>query len=105
MDNYQELAMVTKNKKLPLSEQILNAALGLTGEAGEVADMVKKWKFQGHLLDPKDIAKELGDICWYVALMSESIGLSFDEILEMNIEKLKKRYPEGFSAERSINRD
>lgn len=105
MDNYQELAMVTKNKKLPLSEQIANAALGLAGEAGEVADMIKKWKFQGHLLDPKDIAKELGDICWYVALMSESIGLSFDEILEMNIEKLRKRYPEGFSAERSINRD
>lgn len=105
MDNYQELAMVTKNKKLSLNEQILNAALGLAGEAGEVADMIKKWKFQGHLLDPKDIAKELGDICWYVALMSESIGLSFDEILEMNIEKLKKRYPEGFSAERSINRD
>lgn len=105
MDNYQELAMVTKNKKLPLSEQILNAALGLAGEAGEVTDIVKKWKFQGHLLDPKDIAKELGDICWYIALMSESIGLSFNEILEMNIEKLKKRYPEGFSAERSINRD
>lgn len=105
MDNYQELAMVTKNKKLPLSEQIANAALGLAGEAGEVADMIKKWKFQGHLLDPKDIAKELGDICWYIALMSESIGLSFNEILEMNIEKLKKRYPEGFSAERSINRD
>lgn len=105
MDNYQELAMVTKNNKLSLSEQILNAALGLTGEAGEVADMVKKWKFQGHQFDSKDIAKELGDICWYIALMSDSIGLSFNEILEMNIEKLKKRYPEGFSAERSINRD
>lgn len=105
MDNYQELAMVTKNNKLSLNDQFLNAALGLAGEAGEVADMVKKWKFQGHLLDPKDIANELGDICWYIALMSESIGLSFNEILEMNIEKLRKRYPGGFSAERSINRD
>lgn len=83
---------------------MLNGALGITGEAGEVADLIKKHVFHGHDLDRGEIVKELGDVCWYVALLASSIGVGLDEILERNIEKLKRRYPEGFSSVASINR-
>ncbi len=84
--------------------ELLNGALGLTGEAGEVADMVKKHIFHGHDLTPEDIIKELGDVCWYLALMCTAIGVSLEEVMSKNIEKLEKRYPEGFSESASINR-
>lgn len=84
--------------------ELINGALGLTGEAGEVADMIKKYIFHRHNLDKEELVKELGDVCWYVALLSYVIGVPLEEILSTNIEKLKKRYPEGFSEENSINR-
>lgn len=84
--------------------ELINGALGLTGEAGEVSDIIKKYIFHRHDLEIEEIVKELGDVCWYVALLSYAIGVPLEEILETNIEKLKKRYPEGFSEENSINR-
>lgn len=84
--------------------ELLNGALGLTGEAGEVADMIKKHIFHGHDLTPEDLVKELGDVCWYLALISHACGISIEHIMEQNIEKLRKRYPDGFSTEKSINR-
>lgn len=84
--------------------ELLNGALGLTGEAGEVADMVKKYFFHGHELDEDDLIKELGDVCWYLALICTAIGISLEEVMCANIGKLKKRYPEGFSESASINR-
>ena len=83
---------------------LLNGALGLTGEAGEVVDIIKKHIFHGHALYIDELVKELGDVLWYVALISEAIGKSLDTIMEVNIEKLKNRYPEGFSESASINR-
>jgi len=83
------------------------AALGLNGEAGEIADHVKKVLFHGHPLDEDTrdkIAREIGDILWYCAMGAKGIGLGLGEIATMNVEKLRKRYPEGFSVERSINR-
>ena len=84
--------------------ELINGALGLTGEAGEVSDMIKKYIFHGHDLDRDDLVKELGDVCWYVALISRAIGVNLEDVMSLNIEKLKKRYPEGFSEEASINR-
>lgn len=84
--------------------ELINGALGLTGEAGEVADIIKKYIFHRHNLNREELIKELGDVCWYVALLSYTIGVPLEEILSINIEKLKKRYPEGFSEENSINR-
>lgn len=114
---YQELAMRTNDGKCTdrLLEFInthkdidtgalINACEGISGEGGEVNDLIKKWIFNGHEIDMLDLKKEIGDVCWYLALTCESLGFSFEEITEMNIHKLMKRYPEGFSEQASINR-
>ncbi len=75
---------------------LLNGCLGLSGETGEVVDAIKKVLFHGKERNDQEIKKELGDVLWYVALIAESLGYSMDEIMEQNIDKLKKRYPEGF---------
>lgn len=84
--------------------ELLNGALGLTGEAGEVADSIKKTIFHGHKMDYDGLVKELGDVCWYLALLCHAIDVPLEEVMIRNIEKLKKRYPEGFSESASINR-
>jgi NTP pyrophosphatase (non-canonical NTP hydrolase) len=108
-DEYQALALRTASaESLVDPETMLNAAaLGLNGEAGEIADHVKKVLFHGHPLDDATrdkIAKEIGDILWYCAMGAKGLGLGLGEIAQMNVEKLKKRYPEGFSTEKSLNR-
>ena len=104
VNEYQKLAMVTLNRELDKKEMLTNAVMGLCGESGEACDIVKKHLFHGHELDRDALIKELGDIAWYLAEACESLEITPDEVLEKNIEKLKKRYPEGFSPEKSINR-
>lgn len=72
-------------------------ALGLAGEAGEVADLLKKSLFHGHQVDPATLRKELGDVLWYIAALATMSGLTLEEIAAANIEKLRRRYPQGFS--------
>lgn len=103
-NEYQKLAMVTLNPTLDKKDVLINGVMGLCGESGEAIDIVKKHLAQGHELDRERLAKELGDIAWYLAETAMAIGYELDDIFQMNIEKLKKRYPEGFSAERSIDR-
>ncbi len=83
---------------------VLNGCLGLTGEAGEVSDMIKKWIFHQKELDTEHLKKEIGDVMWYVAMICESMEFDLDEIMQMNIDKLKARYPEGFDTVRANNR-
>jgi NTP pyrophosphatase (non-canonical NTP hydrolase) len=83
---------------------IFNACLGLSGEVGELNDMIKKWIFHEKPFDEEHTKKELGDVMWYVAMMCESFGWDLDEIMQMNVDKLKARYPQGFSVERANNR-
>lgn len=83
---------------------IINGCLGLSGEAGETLDMVKKWIFHKKELDVEHLKKEIGDVMWYVAMICESFGFELDEILQMNVDKLKARYPEGFDTVRANNR-
>ena len=105
INEYQTAALRTaQTDKLLASDLLLNSALGLCGESGEVADIVKKFRFQGHDLDFEHIAKELGDISWYLAVGSYAIGFDLESIFRMNKEKLKARYPDGFSADRSLHR-
>lgn len=96
--------MRTSRKDLSPDYHLLNGALGLNGESGEVADMVKKNWMQGHDLDFDHLAKELGDCMWYVAETATAIGYDLDTIMQMNIDKLKARYPDGFDTDRSQNR-
>ena len=86
INEYQQLAMRTSNKVLNKDMHLMNGVLGLTGESGEVADIVKKYWMQGHNLDKEHIAKELGDICWYIAETATAIGYDMETIMQMNIE-------------------
>jgi NTP pyrophosphatase (non-canonical NTP hydrolase) len=105
LNQYQELALRTHNEEASQVQSFANYALGLNGEAGEVADHIKKGIFHGHEMNRHELAKELGDVLWYVANISNLIGMSLDQVAEMNITKLKKRYPNGFDKERSVNRN
>ena len=104
INEYQALAMRTLNPALAGKDVLINGVMGLCGESGEAIDIVKKHLAQGHPLDKEKLAKELGDIAWYLAETAYAIGYPLEEILQMNIDKLKARYPEGFSSEKSINR-
>lgn len=84
--------------------EVLCCALGIAGEAGEVADLVKKAAFHEHPVDQDKLAKELGDVLWYVTAMALSIGVGLDEVMARNVAKLRERYPDGFDPERSKNR-
>ena len=83
---------------------VLNACLGLSGEVGEFNDMIKKWIFHEKDLDEEHLKKELGDIMWYIAMMCHAFRWGLDEIMEMNINKLKARYPDEFDTDRANNR-
>ena len=103
LDEYQELARRTSGSS-SIIEKLTNGVMGLCGESGEVIDIVKKWAFQGHDLYTSGIKEELGDVLWYIAEICDAVGLSLSAVAEANIEKLKKRYPDGFEVEKSINR-
>ena len=103
-NEYQRKAMRTANKNLPADEKLLNAVMGMCGEAGEAIDLLKKHRAQGAALDIDRLVKEVGDCLWYIAEFAEASGVSLAEIAQRNIAKLKARYPEGFSEERSNNR-
>ena len=105
INEYQTAALRTaQTDKLTARELLLNSALGLCGESGEVADLLKKYHFQGHDLDFDHIAKELGDVAWYLAVGAYAIGFDLESICRMNKEKLEARYPNGFSTDRSLHR-
>ena len=104
VNEYQKLAMTTLNPELDPKDVLINGVMGLCGESGEAIDIVKKWLAQGHELDREKLAKELGDIAWYLAETATALGLDLEDIFAANIEKLKRRYPEGFDSDRSIHR-
>lgn len=105
INEYQNLAMVTKNPELSGRELLINSVMGLCGESGEVIDLVKKHVSHGHPLNREKLIDELGDVAWYLAECATVLEVPLEDILARNIEKLKRRYPEGFSSERSINRE
>ncbi len=105
LNEYQALAQRTSNKALDDKGHLFNGVLGLAGEAGECADLIKKHYFQDGRNFVDDLEDELGDVLWYVAETARALGLTLEEVAVRNVEKLKKRYPEGFEAERSLHRE
>ncbi len=105
INEYQKLAMTTLNPALDKKDVLINGVMGLCGESGEAIDIVKKWLAQGHALDKEKLAKELGDIAWYLAETAYALDIPLEDILRGNLAKLARRYPEGFSAEKSIQRN
>jgi NTP pyrophosphatase (non-canonical NTP hydrolase) len=106
---YQELAgrtLIEEPDFTITSDEVMIAwnAIGLAGEAGEVADLVKKGIFHQHGLDLEKVKKELGDVLWYVAALCSKLDLSLSDVMAANVEKLRARYPEGYSAQASIGR-
>lgn len=105
INEYQQLAMRTLNKDLSKKDVLINGVMGLCGEAGEAIDIVKKHLAQGHELDKEKLIKELGDVAWYLAETAYALDTDLETVFNLNIEKLKRRYPEGFEKEKSINRN
>lgn len=101
---YQAAAMRTASS-LDKDALVLNGVMGLNGEAGECIDIVKKHLFQAHELDADKLVDELSDVMWYAAILAEGIGTTLDDVMQHNVDKLMRRYPEGFDTERSIHRE
>ena len=104
VDDYQQEAMSLLKPALKPQDVLENALMGLCGESGEAIDLLKKHRFQGHPLDTEKLKKELGDVAWYIALACQGLGVTMQEVFQMNVDKLKKRYPDGFDAWMSRNR-
>jgi NTP pyrophosphatase (non-canonical NTP hydrolase) len=105
VNEYQQRAMATLNPGLSEKDVLINSVMGLCGESGEAIDIVKKWLAQGHPLDREHLASELGDVAWYLAEAATALGLPLEDILRANLEKLERRYPDGFSTEKSVGRE
>lgn len=111
--NYVELAIRTESKPdggdfIRGSDRItrlVHAGLGLCTETGELQDLIKKTLFYDAAFTQAHIIEELGDVLWYVAIAADALGVSMDEIMKVNIDKLKVRYPEKFTKEKALNRD
>jgi len=104
LNEYQQLALRTDDDTISIASRLLNGLMGLNGEAGEAIDIMKKSLFQGHELDIDKLEKELGDVLWYLAISANALDCTLEHIAQRNIDKLKARYPEGFSSDKSINR-
>ena len=104
LNEYQRRAKRTRRDDQNQNEALANAALGIAGEAGEVADTVKKALYQHHIIDRQQALEELGDVLWYISWLADLYGYTLEDVAHANILKLWTRYPNGFNAERSRNR-
>lgn len=103
---YLQMSARTMVDGLTETEKLVFFALGVAGEAGEVVEKVKKHLYHGRDLDAKIVADELGDVLWYAAGLCRHFGLTFESIMDGNIEKLKTRYPDKYNhADSAAQRD
>jgi NTP pyrophosphatase (non-canonical NTP hydrolase) len=101
LDEYQRAAERTINPRLTDSERLVDAAAGLAEEAGEVLGLVRKHAYMRHPLDRGRLTRELGDALWCVATIATTLGVTLADVAAANMEKLGRRYPEGYSDEAS----
>lgn len=107
INEYQDKIVKFMNPDVMQKKQdiLMNAVLGLAGEAGEVSDLVKKWLYHGHELDIEKLKLEIGDCQFYVALAATALDMTASQINQLNIEKLSRRYPTGlFSVGDSLEK-
>ena len=106
LDEYGPLALRTLNDLGRFKNNLVHMALGITGEAGEVADVIKKHYAYGKTLDVQHLVEEVGDIMFYLNGLLAEVDVEWSEVLELNIKKLEARYPDlRFNADHAINRD
>ncbi len=104
MQEYQEAVGRTR-VTIEHEETIKLALIGLQDELGEIAGPLKKYLWHGHSLPARsDLKDEIGDLLWYLATLCNSLNIDLEQVMQRNIEKLRQRYPDGFSSERSMNR-
>lgn len=104
VDEYQKLALRTAPKNMYRTDQIVNGLLGLNAESGECADVWKKSAYMGHPFEKEKLLREMGDVMWYMAILADGLDVKLSDVLQMNIDKLKARYPDGFDTEKSLHR-
>lgn len=105
VNEYQKMAMATLNPALAKKDVLINGVMGLCGEAGEAIDVVKKHLAQGHPLGREHLIQELGDVAWYLVETATALDVDQEEVFSRNIEKLRRRYPQGLAAQRSLERE
>jgi NTP pyrophosphatase (non-canonical NTP hydrolase) len=108
ISEYQKFVQSTSGAYKELTKndgRIAAAALGLVGEAGEASEIIKKGLFHNHGIKTEELHKELGDVLWYVAKLCNASGTTLEEVIKGNMDKLKRRYPDGWSAQKSIARE
>ena len=106
-NDYQKAALRTSGVHTDTANKnmkLIYCALGLSGEAGEFTDAVKKAQFHGHPDNRDELIGEIGDVMWYAAVAADVLGVSLGEVMQRNVDKLMKRYPNGFSTEDSVAR-
>ena len=104
LDVFQEEALRSMRSDLPYEAICSNMCMGLAGETGETVDIFKKHIYQGKDLDINDVIEEVGDILWYIANLCNVNKITMKECMESNVEKLRKRYPNGFSIKDALER-
>lgn len=100
--NYDVIASRLADKSIV---RILHSAMGLSTEAGELLDAVKKHVYYGKELDKVNLFEEVGDLFWYLAILADELGFSFEDAMKKNNEKLAARYGQKFSSDKAIDRD
>ena len=106
IETYSKLALRTAAEGYSQRDNVIHAALGIGGEAGEILDDIKKVAFNNRALDNKHLIAEISDVMWYLNLLVASLGTTWGHVLSVNIAKLEARYPDlKYDADRSLNRD
>lgn len=93
---YQQAVTRTMREDLSLSDCLLNYTIGLAGESGEVAELVKKYVFHDHKYNEDRLREELGDVLWYAVAICTVLNLRLEDVMQTNVDKLKARHPGGF---------
>lgn len=105
LNEYHALAQRTSRKDISPDDHLFNGILGLAGETGECADLVKKHFYQDGRDIIDNLKDEVGDCLWYIVEIASAMGWTLEEVAQHNVDKLRRRYPEGFSADRSLHRE